>query len=126
MSQLKTRGTGPELAIRQELHRRGLRYRVNAPGMPGRPDVVLSAARVVVQVDGCFWHGCPDHAVAPKSNADWWSNKIQANRARDERNDSALRDRGWVIIRVWEHEDPVQVADRIEGLWRARTGRDAH
>ena len=71
-------------------------------------------------VDGCFWHGCPEHAVAPKANGDWWRAKLDANVARDRRNDAALQDSGWVVIRTWEHDDPVRVADAIERLWRTR------
>lgn len=124
MSRQRTAGTEPELAVRRELHRRGLRYRVNVRGLPGRPDIVFTRARIAVQVDGCFWHGCPDHAVAPKANADWWLAKLAANRERDARNDRALSAEGWLVVRVWEHEEPLTVADRVEAAWRARTGRD--
>ena len=124
MSRQRTSGTGPELAIRRELHRRGLRFRVNVNDLPGRPDIVFTRARIVVQVDGCFWHGCPNHAVAPKANAAWWSTKLAANRERDARNDRALAQEGWLVIRVWEHEEPAEVADRVEEEWRARTGRN--
>jgi DNA mismatch endonuclease (patch repair protein) len=123
MSQLRTTGTGPELALRRELHRRGLRYRVNVRGLPGSPDIVLTRARIAVQVDGCFWHGCPDHAVAPRSNAAWWRDKLALNRSRDARNDEALRAGGWLVLRVWEHDDASAAADLIENAWRSRTGR---
>jgi DNA mismatch endonuclease (patch repair protein) len=108
------------LALRRELHRRGLRYRVNLGNLPGRPDIALTRAKVAVFVDGCFWHGCPEHAVAPKANADWWRSKLGANVARDRRNDVALRESGWLVVRAWEHENPVVVADGIEALWRDR------
>ena len=124
MSRQRTTGTEPELAIRRELHRRGLRFRVNVTGLPGRPDIVFTRARIAVQVDGCFWHGCPDHAVAPKANAGWWREKLAANRERDSRNDRALSADGWLVVRVWEHEEPLEVADRVEAAWRARTGRN--
>jgi DNA mismatch endonuclease, patch repair protein len=124
MSRLRTTGTGPELALRRELHRRGLRYRVNVRKLPGRPDIVLTRARIAVQVDGCFWHGCPDHAVAPRSNAEWWSEKLARNRARDARSDAALRAQGWLVVRVWEHVDASVAADLVEDFWRARTGRE--
>jgi DNA mismatch endonuclease (patch repair protein) len=124
MSTLRTRDTGPELVVRRELHRRGLRFRVHLRDLPGRPDVVLTRARVAVFVDGCFWHGCPEHAVAPKANATWWQEKLAANRARDEAVTAALTQAGWAVMRAWEHEDPVDVADRIEQLWRRGTGRD--
>src|SRR5881392_3525526 len=76
MSGLRTSGTQPELALRRELHRRGLRFRVNVRGLTGRPDIAFTRARIAVFIDGCFWHGCPDHAVAPKANADWWRTKL--------------------------------------------------
>lgn len=127
MSRLRTTGTGPELALRGELHRRGLRYRVDVRGLPGRPDIVFTKARIAVQVDGCFWHGCPDHAVAPRSNAAWWRDKLALNRSRDARNDAALQAEGWLVLRIWEHVDASAAADLVEGVWRARTGRaDRH
>lgn len=91
--------------------------------LPGRPDIVFTRARIAVQIDGCFWHGRPDHGVAPKANADWWKAKLRANRERDTRNDCLLKEDGWLVIRAWEHEPPAQVADRIEREWMARTGR---
>lgn len=124
MSRQKTTGTGPEISLRRELHRRGLRFRVNVKGMPGRPDIVFTRARIVVQVDGCFWHGCPDHGVAPKTNADWWKAKLEANRERDTSNDRLLTESGWIVIRAWEHEPPADIADRVEAEWRVRTGRN--
>ncbi len=123
MSRLKTAGTDPELAIRRELHKRGLRFRVNVRGLAGTPDIVFTRARLVIQIDGCFWHGCPEHSTTPKSNAVFWAEKILANQRRDDRDDRALEQEGWVVLRVWEHEDPSPVADRIEQLWRSRTGR---
>ena len=120
MSSLPTAGTRPELALRRELHRRGMRFRVNLQGAPGRPDIALTRARIAVFVDGCFWHGCPDHAVAPKSNAQWWRTKLDGNIARDRRNDDALHEAGWEVVRVWEHASPSDAADFIAGLWRER------
>ena len=88
--------------------------------LPGRPDIALTRARVAVFVDGCFWHGCPVHAVAPKANAAWWRSKLDANLARDRRDEAVLRESGWFVVRAWEHEDPAIVADAIERLWRER------
>lgn len=67
---------------------------------------MFTRRRVVVFVDGCFWHGCPLHATAPKSNADWWREKLDANKERDARNTVALGQLGWTVLRIWEHEDP--------------------
>lgn len=129
MSRQRTTGTDPELAIRRGLHGRGLRFRVNVRGLPGRPDIVFSKARIVVQVDGCFWHGCPDHGVAPKSNAAWWKSKLAATKVRDARDDAQLADAGWLVIRVWEHEDAEKVVERVDAAWKARRisrgGQDA-
>jgi DNA mismatch endonuclease (patch repair protein) len=78
--------------------------------------------RLVVFVDGCFWHGCPEHCVAPKANAAFWSEKIAGNRERDCRKDAELRIRGWTVLHVWEHEDPESVADSINHLRSAFRG----
>ncbi len=122
MSKLRTTGTEPELALRRELHRRGLRYRVNVASIPGRPDVALTRARIAVFVDGCFWHGCSEHAVAPRANADWWRSKLDANVNRDRRTEARLRETGWIVIRAWEHENPCDAADVVERTWRERIG----
>jgi DNA mismatch endonuclease (patch repair protein) len=117
MQSTRRRDTASELALRSLLHRRGLRYRVDYPPIPGsrrRADLVFSRARVAVFVDGCFWHGCPDHASWPKANAGWWREKIVANQRRDEDTDRTLTEAGWHVIRVWEHESPTDAADRIQ------------
>jgi DNA mismatch endonuclease (patch repair protein) len=120
----RSRDTGPELAIRRELHRRGLRYRVHAfplPELRRRADLVFGPARVAVFVDGCFWHGCPEHGNHQVvANAWYWPGKIAGNRARDADTDQRLRDAGWEVIRVWEHEDPNDVSERIRGIVAAR------
>ncbi|MGW1740724.1 very short patch repair endonuclease [Nocardia sp. NPDC001965] len=117
MSRQRRAHTAPELALRRELHRRGLRYFVDrAPirGQRRRADVVFPRRRVAVYVDGCFWHRCPDHATDPKNNAAWWAEKLAGNVSRDRATDTALRAAGWQVIRIWEHEDPVQAADRVQ------------
>lgn len=108
------------MALRRELHSRGLRYRVNVANLAGRPDIALTRARIAIFVDGCFWRGCPQHAVPPKANAEWWRAKLEANVARDLRNDTTLRESGWLVVRVWEHEDPVAASNMVEVLWRTR------
>jgi DNA mismatch endonuclease (patch repair protein) len=115
MSAQRQRDTKAELELRSLLHRRGLRFRVHAllPGLRRRSDVVFTRARVVVFVDGCFWHGCPEHGTWPKQNADWWREKIEANQRRDRDTDARLRAAGWTVIRVWEHEDAMSASDRI-------------
>lgn len=120
MSRQRRRDTAPELALRRALHALGLRYRVHLAGLPGRPDVVLTRVRVAVFVDGCFWHRCPEHAVAPKANADWWREKLGRNVERDREVDRRLQQLGWEVVRVWEHEQPEQAAERVAAVWRER------
>ncbi len=110
------RDTAPELRVRRLLHAQGLRYRVDAP-LPfdrrRRADITFPRARVVVFIDGCFWHACPEHYIAPKSHPEYWSPKIAANRARDAETTARLAVDGWTVLRFWEHEDPDRVADTI-------------
>jgi DNA mismatch endonuclease (patch repair protein) len=77
-------------------------------------------AKVAVYLDGCFWHSCPVHATTPKSNRQWWVDKLKANVTRDRDTDRRLTEAGWLALRVWEHEDPEVAADRIERLVRDR------
>ncbi len=123
MSRMPRAATGPELALRRGLHAAGLRFRVNQRDLPGTPDLVLSRAKVAVFVDGCFWHGCPEHGVLPKNNRDWWSMKLTANAERDRRKDDALAALGWLPVHFWEHTPVVVMVDETVKLWRARTGR---
>jgi DNA mismatch endonuclease (patch repair protein) len=110
------RDTGPELAVRRLLHARGLRYRVDHP-LPfdrrRRADIVFTRAKVAVFIDGCFWHGCPDHGTTPRTNSAFWSAKIGRNRARDIDTDRRLRAAGWQVLRFWEHQTSEEVADAI-------------
>jgi DNA mismatch endonuclease (patch repair protein) len=103
MSRIKGKDTGLEMRVRSELHRRGLRFRKNVKDSPGKPDIVLSSARVVVFVDGDFWHGYRFPAWRYKVS-DFWKRKIEANRDRDQRNFRKLRAQGWTVIRIWQHE----------------------
>lgn len=125
MSRQVTTGTTPELDLRRELHRRGLRYRVDyrfkEQGLTRRrSDLAFTRQRVAVFVDGCFWHACPSHATSPKANAEWWAAKLAKNVARDRETDQRLGGAGWIVVRVWEHEDMRRAADRIETAVRAR------
>jgi DNA mismatch endonuclease (patch repair protein) len=117
----RIRDTAPELALRRELHRRGLRYRVDVPllgSRRGRADILFTKARLVVMVDGCFWHRCPEHGLSPRDNAAWWRQKLDRNVERDRRTDAELTKLGWKVVRIWEHESPPQAADRVEALVR--------
>lgn len=116
MKAQKQSDTTPEIAIRSCLHRLGFRFRVNAKTIPesrSRGDIVFPRDRLVVFVDGCFWHGCPLHATFPKANGGWWLKKLTANRERDERVDAMLSSAGWTVIRIWEHESPEKAAKAI-------------
>jgi DNA mismatch endonuclease, patch repair protein len=116
MRAARQRDTSPELAVRSELHRRGLRFYVDRAPLPAlrrRADIVFPRRRVAVYVDGCFWHGCPDHGTWPKANADWWRSKIEANRTRDRDTDRRLEEAGWTAVHAWEHETVAAIADRV-------------
>ena len=119
MARARRRDTAPEVALRSVLHSRGLRYRVAFP-VPGQRrrtiDVAFTRRRLAVFVDGCFWHGCPEHGTSPKQNSAWWQTKLDANRARDLDTDAVLRSNGWRVLRAWEHEDPERVADEVQRL----------
>lgn len=125
----RTRDTGPEMAVRRILHAAGLRYRVDrAPllGMRRRADIVFGPAKVAVFIDGCFWHGCPEHGrTRIEANPEYWSRKIARNRQRDADTDSRLSEAGWTVIRAWEHETPADVAARIASTVRRRRGNVA-
>lgn len=114
----RRRDTGPELALRSALHGAGARYRVDFPIRPAgkrpvRPDIVFTARRIAVFVDGCFWHGCPLHHTKPIANAQYWEDKVSSNRDRDRRTTSTLEADGWTVIRIWEHENPQTAAAQI-------------
>jgi len=130
MKGMKRTGTGPEVELRRALWAAGLRYRVNFAPLPGlrtRADIAFLGAKVLVYVDGCFWHGCPEHLVWPKNNADFWREKVQRNKDRDARVTAALEDAGWTVLRVWEHEGVAEAVRRVEEvLSGSRPRRDAH
>ncbi|MGB8362126.1 MAG: DNA mismatch endonuclease Vsr [Acidimicrobiia bacterium] len=118
------RDTRTERVLRRTLHRRGLRFRLHRRLLPEsrrETDIVFVAPRVAVFVDGCFWHGCPDHATWPKNNARFWRQKIEANRDRDRETNAQLAALGWAVVRVWEHEDPFEASERIARLIKERS-----
>ena len=123
MQSNRSRDTKPELALRSAVHARGLRYRVSAKPLTGlrrTADLVFPRAKVAVFLDGCFWHGCPEHHTVAASNATFWAAKVEGNRTRDRDTDAKLADAGWVSVRVWEHEDPAEAAQRVERIVRVR------
>lgn len=103
MARVRSHGTAPELELRRTLWSLGFRYRLRQ-SLPGTPDLTFPSRRLAVFVDGCFWHGCPDHYVAPVTNADFWAAKLARNANRDRTVDAALRAFGWRALRLWEHE----------------------
>jgi DNA mismatch endonuclease (patch repair protein) len=112
----KRRDTKPEIELRSELHRMGLRFRVDQkvlPGMRSRPDITFGPSKVAVFVDGCFWHRCPEHGTIPGNNREWWKQKLTANFERDRRVDTQLHEAGWHVLRFWEHEDVLKSAATI-------------
>lgn len=111
MSRIQGKDTKPEIALRKALWNIGLRYRIHYR-LPGRPDIVFPRFKLVVFVDGCFWHGCPVHAVKPMANAVFWRKKLEGNRVRDKVITARLKKEGWVVLRYWEHE----VEDRLDGV----------
>ncbi|WP_406100271.1 very short patch repair endonuclease [Streptomyces sp. NBC_01013] len=116
MSRQASRDTAPEVAVRKLLHASGYRYRLNerVPHMPRRTiDIAFTRAKVAVFMDGCFWHGCPEHATQPKANAEWWRQKLDRNMARDAETTAHLVTEGWTVLRFWEHQSPVLVAEQV-------------
>jgi DNA mismatch endonuclease (patch repair protein) len=124
MQSNRGRDTSPELAVRRRLHALGLRYRVSVRPMTNvrrTADIVFTRARIAVFIDGCFWHGCPEHYQAPARNAEFWRAKRDRNRERDAETDAALEADGWRVMRFWEHEvrtDLDAVASSIAGTVR--------
>lgn len=123
MSRQASKDTAVELAVRRLLHAAGLRYRVEypVPGLPRRRiDVAFPRAKVAVLIDGCFWHGCPQHATRPKANAEWWRTKLERNMARDRETTERLLAAGWTVLRFWEHEAPEGVAVQVAAAVQRR------
>lgn len=119
----RSRDTGPELALRRALHAMGLRFRVHRsllPGLRRRADIVFGPAKVVVDVRGCYWHGCPEHYRLATSNEQYWHPKIDGNRARDTETERLLTEAGWAVLVVWEHEETAEAAERVARTVLAR------
>ncbi|MEV8014930.1 very short patch repair endonuclease [Streptomyces sp. NPDC086554] len=130
MSKQRSRDTKPEVAVRRLLHSAGLRYRLQRP-VPGMVrntiDIAFPGPHVAIFIDGCFWHGCPEHATFPKSNPEFWREKIDKNAMRDTRTTAHLESLGWTVLRFWEHEKPEQVAAQVTAALRSakNAGRSA-
>lgn len=112
----RSRDTAPELLLRSLVHAAGLRYRVAAkplPKMRRTADMVFRPVKVAVFIDGCFWHGCPEHLVMPKTNRPYWEEKIGQNIQRDRDTDNRLAEAGWLVLRFWEHLEPEACAATV-------------
>jgi DNA mismatch endonuclease, patch repair protein len=107
----------PELALRSLLHRAGYRFRkhrvILTDDLRVRPDLVFVQQRVAIFVDGCFWHGCPQHGRKPRVNEAYWTPKLERNQVRDKRVDAALQKDGWAVIRIWEHDPPAVALRKV-------------
>lgn len=121
MSVAARRDTAPEVALRRALHAQGYRFRVIYP-VPGNPrrsiDIAFTRRKVAVFVDGCFWHGCPEHGTQPRANSGWWAKKLATNKTRDRDTDRLLREAGWRVIRIWEHEDVASAIEKVQAALR--------
>ena len=123
----KGRDTVPEIALRRAVHALGLRYRVGVrpvADLRRTADLVFSKAKVAVFLDGCFWHGCPQHYIPAQKNAAWWADKIDRNRSRDLDTTAQLVAQGWTVLRFWEHEDPQAAAQQVEAAVCVPKARD--
>ena len=119
----REKNSRPEIELRRSLHRRGLRYRLHVRPLDGlrrTVDVAFSRERVAVDVRGCFWHACPEHASAPRANAAWWASKLARNVERDSETERALQKAGWLVVVVWEHESAEAAAERVARAVEAR------
>ncbi|MGB3898008.1 MAG: very short patch repair endonuclease [Mesorhizobium sp.] len=131
MARIRARDTKPEMRVRRALHSVGLRYRLHAKGLPGKPDIVFPRTRVALFVHGCFWHQHPDPACKlarmPKSRLEFWRPKLEGNRARDEKVRAELEELGWTVIEVWECQTKPsqleQLADKVRDIVRARVAK---
>lgn len=104
MRSVRQKDTDAELMLRRALWKAGLRYRLHRRVAGTRPDLCFVSRQVAVFVDGCFWHGCPQHYAAPETNTEFWREKLETNIARDQRNNRDLRKAGWTVLRYWECE----------------------
>jgi DNA mismatch endonuclease (patch repair protein) len=122
MARIRGQDTEPELQLRRALWSQGLRYRLRIRIAGSRPDLVFPRHRVVVFIDGCFWHGCPYHYVRPRTRHDFWAQKLSANVERDRRLTEQLGQQGWRVVRLWEHEVLDHAAECVAELVRVIDG----
>lgn len=120
--------TRPEQEVRSALHHLGLRFRKHAQPLKGlrcQADAIFRCEKIAVFVDGCFWHGCPEHGRVPSDRNGYWAAKLGRNMERDQRNNLALASAGWLVLRFWEHSDPAQVALEVQAAVSHRRAQAA-
>ena len=118
MSRIRGKNTKPELLLRKALWSRKLRYRLKN-SLPGRPDIIFPGRQLAVFVDGCFWHGCPDHFQMPEVNRAFWKEKLRKTKIRDNEVNHMLIKRGWKVLRFWEHEIKADLSDCVDRVLQA-------
>ena len=116
MGRVRQRDTALETTLGKTMWARGLRYRKNRRIHGTRPDFSFVGAKLAIYTDGCFWHGCPTHYTAPVGNSEFWENKLRVNRARDERNNEALREAEWTVLRFWECEISSGLEEAVDAV----------
>ncbi|MET9767825.1 very short patch repair endonuclease [Streptomyces sp. NPDC006415] len=128
MQAIRSKDTKPERLIRRLVHAQGLRYRIAVrpdPSLRRTADLVFRPVKVAVFIDGCYWHGCPEHYVPPKTNSGYWSDKVARNMARDLDTNARLEREGWLVLRFWEHAPPEECAIKIAETVRQRKRTDS-
>lgn len=116
MSRIRGQNTKPEIRLRTHLYRLGFRYRINLPLHGTRPDLTITSSNLAVFVDGCQWHGCPDHYVRPRTRSEFWSRKLTENVLRDRRQTVHLLSLGWQVLRFWEHEVDANIDNVVAAI----------
>jgi DNA mismatch endonuclease (patch repair protein) len=124
MKAVHSKRTKLEDSVIKELWSRGLRFRRNVSSLPGKPDIALKKKKIVLFIDSCFWHGCPEHCRFPQTNIDYWHNKITRTQERDKRITDYYKNNNWTVIRVWEHDlktDFDSTINKLVSLWTSIT-----
>lgn len=119
MSRIRGRDTSPERLLRSALWHAGLRFRIQSRTPHGRPDVIFPRAKVAIFIDGCFWHGCPEHYVRPRTRNEFWASKLRGNVERDRRQTLQLESVGWRVCRFWEHQVFENLSEAVEQVRHA-------
>lgn len=114
MSRIRSSDTSPERRLRSALWQARLRFRLRVKTPFGRPDITFPSAKLAIFIDGCFWHGCPEHYVRPRTRQEFWAFKLRSNVERDRRQTSQLEDGGWKVCRFWEHEIFESLPEAVE------------